>query len=56
MFFFQFNYDYKAKFMNIGPSGKVKGRMENILMYMDASIDLHEMKLLLQKFEIQSAG
>lgn len=42
--------------MGLGPEGGLNGKLENVVMYADISVDLHEMQILMQAFQIDSAG
>lgn len=50
------NYDYKIKFMSIGPSGGVEGKISNLRLIVDIAIDLKNMEVTLQGFSIADAG
>lgn len=42
--------------MNIGPTGGVEGKIENLKIYLDVTVDLKNMEVILQGFKIANAG
>lgn len=50
------DYDYLVKFMNLGPTGGVEGKIENLKIYLDVTVDLKNMEVILQGFKIANAG
>lgn len=50
------NYDYKIKFMSLGPSGGIEGKVSNLRLIVDIAIDMKTMMVTLQGFSIADAG
>lgn len=42
--------------MNLGPSGGVDGRLENVKLYIDILFDIQDLHLTLQDFQIVNTG
>jgi len=51
-----FNYDYKAKFMGIGPSGGLDGSVTGCKFTFDLNLHMVNLKASLDKFKIDNLG
>lgn len=57
MSFFQFDYQYSAKLMNLGPTGGIDGKVTDIEVLLEVMIDVQTNNLItLKTFKISNAG
>lgn len=50
------NYDYLAKIMDLGPTGGLEGKIRDLTIMIDITIDIKSMEIILQNFDITDAG
>lgn len=56
IFLFQFDYQYSAKLMNLGPTGGIDGKVKDIRIDLEVDIDLNTSLLSLKTFKITNTG
>jgi len=53
---FLFDYNYLAEFMGIGPSGTVDGKVDNVEVYAEVSVDFDIKRITLLQFKVVNTG